>query len=112
MVIDEKKQHILTNFHPARKSRKAIDSDNMTIYMDIKIEYDKMQPERQEIYNFKESQGQEKFKMSTTNTKEFSECFKKKSSLINQVEKWSKTLLSFIKRFGSEMGAVSLQMLF
>ena len=66
--------------------------------MDIKIEYDKMKPERQEIFNYKESQGQEKFKMFTTNTNQFSNCFNQKSSLINQVEKWRNVLISFIKR--------------
>ena len=38
----------------------------MTIYLDLNIEFDKMKPERQEIYNFKESEGQHKFKIATT----------------------------------------------
>merc|ERR1712105_371902 len=57
----------------------AIDVDHMTIYMDINIAYDQIKPERMEIFNFKESEGQKKFKMFTTNTNKFSECFVKKS---------------------------------
>ena len=72
MVIDEKKEYILTNYQPAKKNGKAIDSDHMTIYMDLNIEYNKLKPERQEMYNFKEIEGQQKFKLYTTETEEFS----------------------------------------
>ena len=64
MVIDEKKEYILTNFLSAKQNRKAINSDHMTIYLDLNIEFEKMKPERQEIYNFTESEGQQKFKTS------------------------------------------------
>ena len=62
MVIDERKEYILTNYQSAKKNCKAVDSDHMTIYMDLNIKYDKIKPERQEIYNLKESKGQQKFK--------------------------------------------------
>ena len=75
MVVDEKKEYILTNYQSAKKNCKAIDSDHMTIYMDLNIKYDKLKPERQEIYNLKESEGQQNFRMLTTETDQFSKCF-------------------------------------
>ena len=46
MVIDEDKQHILTNYHPAINSGKAIDSDHMTEYMDVNIKFGKLKRDR------------------------------------------------------------------
>ena len=38
----------------------------MTIYIDLNIEYNKLKPERQEMYNFREIEGQQKFKLYTS----------------------------------------------
>ena len=45
MVIDEDKNHILTNFKAAKKVGKAIESDHYTEYMDLNIEINKERPE-------------------------------------------------------------------
>ena len=86
MVIDEDKQHILTNYHPAKNSGKAIDSDHMTEYMDVNIKFSKLKPDRKEILNFKDKEGQENFKIFTSETNEFTDCFKSKEPLKCQVE--------------------------
>ena len=101
MVIDENKEYILTNFLPAKQNRRAVDSDHMTIYLDLNIEFENMKPERQEIYNFKESEGQRKFKIATTETNDFSNCFNPISNgapLTDQVEKWRSLLSLYIKK--------------
>ena len=98
MVIDEKKQYILTNYRPAKKNGRAIDSDHMTLYMDINIEYETIKPERQEIFNFKESEGQQIFKKLTTETKKYSECFDENNSFLDQVENWRSQLFYDIKK--------------
>ena len=71
----KKKEYILTNYQSSKKNCKAVDSDHMTIYMDLNIKYDKLKSERQDIYNLKESEGQQKFRIFTTETDEFSKCF-------------------------------------
>ena len=38
MVVDEEKQYVLTNYHPARKTVRAIDSDHFTEYMDVNLD--------------------------------------------------------------------------
>ena len=37
MVIDEHKEHILTNYKKARKGEKVVDSDHYTEYMDVDL---------------------------------------------------------------------------
>ena len=37
MVIDESKKYVLTNYHLAKVSGKAIDSDHFTEYMDVNL---------------------------------------------------------------------------
>ena len=92
MVIDETKNHILTNYHPAKTSGKAVDSDHMTEYMDVNLKFSKVRPERQEMFNFKDKEGLNKFKILTSETREFSECFNKNAPLTTQVENWRKVL--------------------
>ena len=59
MVIDNDKNHILTNYKPARNGGKAIDSDHMTEYMDLNIKIETEKTVRQEIYNFKNKKVQQ-----------------------------------------------------
>ena len=74
MVIDENKNHVLTNFKAAKKVGKAIDSDHYTEYMDLNIEINKERPERQEMFNFKDRNSQKMFKTNTSETNQFTEC--------------------------------------
>ena len=49
-------------------------------------------PKRREIWNFKNKDDQFKFKISTTETKEFSDCFNNNIPLLKQIENWRKVL--------------------
>ena len=92
MVIDNDKNHILTNYKAARKNGKAVDSDHYTLYLDLELEIKKEKPERHEIYNFKNKECQELFKINTTETSDFTECFDGDSPLVEKIEKWRKVL--------------------
>ena len=92
MVIDEEKNHILTNYKGVKTNGRAVDSDHFTEYLDLNIEYVKETSERQEIYNFKDKRSQETFKINTSETKEFTECFNGKENLISNIENWRKVL--------------------
>ena len=94
MVIDDSKSHILTNYKQVRKSGKAIDSDHFTEYLDMDLEVIKEKPERQELFNFKDKQCQEKFTILTSETKEFTECFRGKKPLLKKIDNWRKVLNS------------------
>ena len=94
MVIDEKKNHILTNY---QRGGRAINSDHFTEYMDIDLELINEKPERIELFNFKDENSQLIFKKSTSETYEFTNCFLDEAPLKIQVENWRKVLNSHCK---------------
>ena len=94
MVIDEKKEFILTNYKPARNGEKAKDSDHYTQYLDIDLKINPVKPVRNEIFNFKCKASQEKFKELTSRTNEFSKCFENDEPFTKQLDKWRKVLKS------------------
>ena len=99
MVIDESKKHVLTNYQAVRAGRKATDSDHFTEYMDIDLQIIKEKPVRQEVYNFKNQECQAKFKILTSQTKDFTNCFRNNNlSILNQVEKWRKVLKTYCSK--------------
>jgi hypothetical protein len=94
MVIDEKKDHILTNYTQAQKGCKAVESDHFTEYLDINLQLISEKPDRNEIFNFKDPESQLKFKYITTNTNKFSNCFDNDDPLQKQIENWRGALKS------------------
>ena len=100
MVIDEERKYVLTNYQAVRRNGKAIDSVHNTQYVDIDLRIESIKPERKEIYDLKNEEGQFIFKKVTSETDEFSKCFKNNSSLLEQIEEWQKVLkLSLRKSF-------------
>ena len=67
--------YILTNYNRVRKGGKAIDTDHMTTILKVSLKVIPEKPQKREIFNFRDSSGLEKFKISTTETKEFTNCF-------------------------------------
>ena len=95
MVIDHEKKYILTNYRQVGKGGKAIDSDHFTEFMDLDIEIEAERPERVEIFNFKEEEAQAKFKYLTSDTKDFTDCFKDETPLLKQIKKWREVLKTY-----------------
>ena len=96
MVIDDQKRHILTNYQSVKTKKKAINSDHYTEYMDVNIEFKSEKPEREEIFDYKNKESQEKFKALTTQTNEFTRCFESNKHLEIQIDDWMKTLRKFV----------------
>ena len=94
MVIDEDRRYILTNYTQARNGGKAVDSDHATEYVDVDLKIVTEKPERKEILKFKDKDAQEKFKKYTSQTEEFSNCFRNDLPVLNQIEKWREILKS------------------
>ena len=63
MVIDDKKQHILTNYRNVKNIGKATDSDHFTQFMDLELYFQKEKPAREELFNFKDGKSQKIFKV-------------------------------------------------
>ena len=98
MVIDESKEHILTNYQSARYGGSAKDSDHFTQYMDINLKIISEKPERIEFFNFKDEKSQQIFQKLTSETEVFTKCFQDNASLDVQVENWRKALNSHCKK--------------
>ena len=98
MHIDESKQFILTNYASVKYGGRAKDSDHFTQYLDLKLKVKREKPERIEMYDFKDIEGQKKFKKLTSETKQFTNCFDNMQSLSQQVEMWRKTLEAHFKK--------------
>ena len=94
MVIDEKKKYVLTNYQAVKRTGKAIDSDHNTQYMDLDLKIESIKPERIEMYNFKDKEGQNLFKQISSETSLFSNCFKNNKPLVEQILNWQKELSS------------------
>ena len=103
MVIDEDKKYILTNYQAVRNGGKASDSDHNTQYIDLDLKLETVKPERIEMFNFKDKEGQIKFKQLTSETSEFSQCFQNNSLLSEQIENWRTVLKSSCRQSFSKI---------
>ena len=98
MVIDEDGKYILTNYEQAKYGGKASNSDHATMYLDLDLKVVPDKPRRREIWNLKNKNAQTSFKMSTTKTKDFTDCFENKLTLKTQIENWRRVLNKHIKK--------------
>ena len=98
MVIDDKKQHILTNFQSVKNGGKATDSDHFTQFMDLNLELLREKPVRNEMFNFKDVNSQKMFTNLTSNTTKFTSCFEGQSSLEEKVQNWRDVLKTVCKQ--------------
>ena len=88
MVIDVDKKFVLTNYEQAHKGGKASDSDHATEYLDFDLKVIKEKPDRRLIWNFKNKEAQSKFKLMTSETLEFTNCFNNNLHVLEQIDNW------------------------
>ena len=75
-----------------------IETDHNPLSLEINLKFSRVKQERMEIFCFKNKDAQNEFKHLTTNTTEFTDCFKDYSPFENQAAKWRKTLTSFFHK--------------
>ena len=97
MVVDEKKEFVLTNFNKVKGETIVKDSDHNTLIMTMNIDYTKIKPKRVEVFNLKNNESQEAFKNITTNTNKLSKCFEDQRSFDFQSRNWIKTLKNLVQ---------------
>ena len=88
----ESKKKAFWTFFVVCSTGKAIDSDHYIEFLDLNLEFTKEKPQREEIFNFKVNKSQEAFKILTSETKEFTNCFNGKKPLLQKIEEWRKVL--------------------
>ena len=98
MHIDNSRKYTLTNYASVKCGGQAKDSDHFTQYLDLNLKVESEKPKRIEMYDFKDKEGRKKFKILTSETQQFTDCFENMQSLSEQVEKWRTTLETYCKR--------------
>ena len=91
LFIDENREDPLTNYHGV-KNHKVTESDHNKIELFLNIEAPVIQPKREEIFTFKEVQGQYLFHDITNSSSKLRNSFKSRNSFIDQASLFQKTL--------------------
>ena len=92
MVIDEQCEHALTNFSTMKNLGRVIESDHNVEVLEVNLVYSDVKKERIKIFDFKNKESQNAFKILTSQTTEFSSCFDNKMKFEDQALKWRKVL--------------------
>ena len=90
MTIDTKKEFCLTNYAHIKKNKQAIQSDHCPMTLQLRIKYSKIKPQRNEHFNFRNSECQNIFKTLTEETDELTQCFENNLPAIKQINLWEK----------------------
>ena len=97
--IDEEKHHSLTKIVKAKDGIKIKASDHNPILTKIKIKWNrKLVKPRFEIFNFKNKEGQDKFKMMTSTTTEFTDIFNNEDDINLCTRKFLRCLNRYIRK--------------
>ena len=95
MYVDEEGEYRLTNFHGLQRKGKVTYSDHYIVTLSCNFMTRKNKPERMELFNFKDPNGQQLFRELTTNTNKLTQCFEGDISFEKQSQNWFKCLNSY-----------------
>ena len=96
MHVDEQGAHQLSNFYGIRHKSKVTESDHSKVELHLKLEFPLIKPIRNEFFNFKDQEGQFKFKEFTSQSNQLSACFISDSPFNVQSKRWQHKLNSYI----------------
>ena len=98
MVVDEKREHALVNYRARKQTGRVIESDHNPLFLYLNLHFSKIRNERQEIFQFRNKESQHLFKVLTTNTTEFTDCFENELSFEEQASNWRRVLDNFFHK--------------
>ena len=84
-TIDEQKKYALANYS---SKGKITYSDHNSLISEINFQYNKAQPEKRTIFNFKDQRGLDKFRILTSKRGAFSDLFDNNLSFKKQTKPW------------------------
>ena len=97
LLIDEKRDHVLTKITKTKKGVIKKESDHHPMITKLALQWNRnMTRERFETFNFRNRESQEKFKEATTKTKDLSTIVSKDKDLNSCTKKFLKRLDGFI----------------
>ena len=98
MIIDNQKSYAITNYRGTKRGRRAVDSDHVTLMLNLNLNVLPQKQQRAEMLDFKNINGRAIFKRKTTETNDFTDCFESMSPLLEQCENWFDTLKAYCKK--------------
>ena len=98
MKVDEKRESGLTNFKAVKKIGRVVESDHNPVIMELKLSYSAIKPERIEVFQFKDKIAQAEFQKLTTDTNDFTDCFKNDFDFEVQAANWRKMLNNYFHK--------------
>ena len=98
MKVDEKREHVLTNFNSVKSAGRVIESDHNPVILEVNLEFSQIKPVRINVFQFKNKESQKELKKMTTETSEFTDCFKTDLDFEVQAKNWKKVLTKFFHK--------------
>ena len=92
MVVDERREKVLTNYNAIKDVGRVIESDHNGTTLELNLEFSHIKSERIEFFQFKNHKSQLEFKRITSSTTDFSSCFENEHNFEMQSSNWRKTL--------------------
>ena len=96
LVIDEKREHVLTKITKSKRGTQKVESDHNALISRFKLEWSHQKKERIETFNYKNKECQLKFKENTTKTSSLSSIFDTREDLNIATKHFIKRLNGFI----------------
>ena len=96
MTIDEDRIHVLTKYASRKGIKKLVKSDHNILTCHFNLKWKTINNNiRQEMFNLKNRENQQKFFLLTNETDGYTKCFKNSDEDIDvQLRKWNKKLQS------------------
>ena len=98
MKIDEKRENVLTNYNAVRVAGKITESDHNNCELEVNLFFSSAKQECIEIFQFKNLESQKLFKNLTTETNDFTDCFKNNLDFDVQARNWKKVLDNYFHK--------------
>ena len=77
---------------------KIVESDHNPLFLYLNLQFSRIRKERVEIFQFKSKEAQQLFKNLTTNTSDFTDCFKNNLSFEQQSTNWRQVLDNYFHK--------------
>ena len=98
MVIDEKREQVLTNYSAVKCVGRIVESDHNPLFLYLNLQFSRIRNERVEIFQFRSKESQQLFKNLTTTTSDFTDCFKNNLSFEQQSTNWRQVLDNYFHK--------------
>ena len=92
MKVDIHNEYTLTNHAQNKKNNKSKMSDHRPLFLEVNLQFSRLKPDRNEVFNFKSEECQIKFTEDSENAKELIKCFENNLPMKTQAQMWEKVL--------------------